>query len=372
MSIGLYDGDIKTYPSAAFNLELMKYATYYKKKNQVVTLTPYLQPERYTTFIYRQDYPSSTYPTKILKNSIYGGYAFTNGLYVPLDENIERQPPDITIYEDYNWFSINGFTNAKKLSTMRNSAHCRLSIDNKTLWNNFDYQLRYNRKKQIIFHDYDISFLDNRITFIKNVIKDNNIEGIGFKFPINIYNQEEILDWLDIPLLSEFKCFLLFCDFDDEFLYEYSKDSRFKRLSKNFIWYVTSTSSSPNDFILNHLQKIYRQISFLRREQYKISLKCEEGFAPDSFINSLVFLIGAYGKSGKCNNEKEYLTWLTQDSLVKYLKTLSRNELYTSKLLKDWNLFTQTYPDLVAEFRQTGGIEFINGRFEYGRKAISY
>ena len=139
MSIGLYDGDIKTYPSAAFNLELMKYATYYKKKNQVVTLTPYLQPERYTTFIYRQDYPSSTYPTKILKNSIYGGYAFTNGLYVPLDENIERQPPDITIYEDYNWFSINGFTNAKKLSTMRNSAHCRLSIDNKTLWNNFDY-----------------------------------------------------------------------------------------------------------------------------------------------------------------------------------------------------------------------------------------
>ena len=63
MSIGLYDIDLITYFQVAFNLELMKLATYYKRKREIVQLSPIFQPERYTKFIMRKDYYDSNFPS---------------------------------------------------------------------------------------------------------------------------------------------------------------------------------------------------------------------------------------------------------------------------------------------------------------------
>lgn len=372
MSVGLYDADIKNYTGAAFNLELMKYATYYKKKNQVVTLTPFLQPERYSIFIYRQDYASESYPKSILKKYNYGGYAFTNGLYVPLDEQIERQPADVSIYEDFTWFSWKGKTEVKKLPTMRNSSHCRLSLDNSTVWDNFESQLKNQNKNQIIFHDYALPFISNSLEIIQDLITDYDVRAIGTKFPIIIKSQEELYRWTRLPFLCDFRKFLIFCDFDDEFWYEYGKDPQLQKYSANFNWYVTSTSSDSNDFIVNHLSKIYRQVSFLRSLNYKITLKTEEGFSSDSLVDSLVKIISGYGKSGENRDDKEYQQWLKEDSLIRYIKKLINIPQYFDTIISDWNRFTILYADLTQEFRQTGGIEYRNGKFDYDTKRTSY
>ena len=49
MSIALYDDDFRRYVHVPFNLELMKLATYYKRKNEIVVLTPSIQKDRYST-----------------------------------------------------------------------------------------------------------------------------------------------------------------------------------------------------------------------------------------------------------------------------------------------------------------------------------
>ena len=47
MSVGLYDMDMATYTLVPFNLELMKLSAYYKKKREVVILSPIFTPERH-------------------------------------------------------------------------------------------------------------------------------------------------------------------------------------------------------------------------------------------------------------------------------------------------------------------------------------
>ena len=100
MSIALYDDDFRRYVHVPFNLELMKLATYYKRKNEIVVLTPSIQKDRYSTTFLRKDYDDgifipnpSSYP-----NLVTGGLAYSSGHYVPMDTDIERCCADTSIY----------------------------------------------------------------------------------------------------------------------------------------------------------------------------------------------------------------------------------------------------------------------------------
>ena len=77
MSIGLYDQDMATYTLVPFNLELMKLSAYYKKKREVVVLSPYFTPERHQKFHLRKDFDDGNFIMGIEKipNLEYGGYA---------------------------------------------------------------------------------------------------------------------------------------------------------------------------------------------------------------------------------------------------------------------------------------------------------
>ena len=44
MSIGLYDQDMATYTLVPYNLELMKLATYYKNRREIVVLYKTFEP----------------------------------------------------------------------------------------------------------------------------------------------------------------------------------------------------------------------------------------------------------------------------------------------------------------------------------------
>ena len=103
MSIGLFDGDLSLYKNVLFNLELMKLANYYRSKGEIVALSTSLATDKYSKMIYRKDFYDGIFPSDIGVNPdlIYGGYAFTNGLYRPLDLEIEKTKPVTSIYLKY-------------------------------------------------------------------------------------------------------------------------------------------------------------------------------------------------------------------------------------------------------------------------------
>ena len=101
MSVGIMDADMATYTLVPFNLEVMKLSAYYKKKGEIVVLSPSFTPDRNTKFIYRKDYNDGEFPAGLTRapNVEYGGLAFSNNIYKPLPAEIERVQPDTHIYE---------------------------------------------------------------------------------------------------------------------------------------------------------------------------------------------------------------------------------------------------------------------------------
>ena len=97
MSYGLYDGDWQFYTKVpVFNLELMKYSTYYKRKHEIVSLMPSFEPHLYSNIIVRQDFYNS-FGYSYQDNIIYGGRAFDGENYKPLPLDIEVMKPDIQL-----------------------------------------------------------------------------------------------------------------------------------------------------------------------------------------------------------------------------------------------------------------------------------
>ena len=91
-----------TYTLVPFNIELMKLSTYFKKKREVVVLSPHFTPERHQKFYLRKDYDDGNFIMGLesVPNLEYGGYAFTNGMYAPLPKEIEILHPDTSLYDN--------------------------------------------------------------------------------------------------------------------------------------------------------------------------------------------------------------------------------------------------------------------------------
>ena len=64
-TIGLFDGDLATFGSTMFNLELMKLSSYLKKKNNIVSLIQKFEPEKFSEFYYWKDYNTGFFNNKI-------------------------------------------------------------------------------------------------------------------------------------------------------------------------------------------------------------------------------------------------------------------------------------------------------------------
>lgn len=64
----------------------MKLSTYYKNKRQIVNNISNFNPERYSQIIYRKDYNDGDFPAGLTSDNIsYGGLAFSNNIYIPLE-----------------------------------------------------------------------------------------------------------------------------------------------------------------------------------------------------------------------------------------------------------------------------------------------
>ena len=379
MSIGLYDGDLQKYFYCPFNLELMKIAAYYKNKNQIVSLSPTFKPERYSKFFFRKDYYDGNFPDKLMtsKNIEYGGLAFTQGIYAPLAMDIETTPPDRFIYERVlkTYFDFKGQEGLKNsYKALTNSQHLRLSLDGKTIWQDFEKQLKdYDTTSAFFFHDTDLGKIEGSYEVIQDILKlrkDTALpQRVGMKFNTTINTDEDFIKWSSLYNLNNFFALEFQGIIGDEALSEVVNNIPNSR-SKQIEYNITKNLFSQDDFFLNRLPKIYHQLLFCRDNRRFFSLKYDDNFFVDKRWERVIDLLNCYIRSAARSNYQNWSKYNSEDSLFKFCSSFDEHkylkENFTKEEAKELFVFVanKNY-DLFREFYETRQIKLIGGSFQY-------
>lgn len=362
MSIGLYDLDMAQYERTPFNLELMKMATYYKNKNQIVLLAPKFAPERYSKFIVRKDYEDGNYPLEIgtMENLEYGGLAFTDNIYVPLDEKIERCVPDLFIYERWKHYFQKKKVHQDVYRRMQRAHHLRLSLDGRTIWSDYRKQIGDSNKKYVLmFHDYDLEKIDNSFELIKELLSElvpNGQGRVGMKFPTQVTSFDKILQWIELPAAINLFSLQYNGLLEDEAYIEFV--SKLKNIvSANFSYLVTH-KFSESTFIKDILPKVYRQILYSRSKGLIISLKYDNLFFSDPRWERVIGLINSFNTSLSSIRKPDIERKLKYDSMYSFAFRIKEK----SRLPKD--IFTKNEVRNLFQFVRMNNYELFKSFYE--------
>lgn len=377
MSVGLMDGDMSKYTYVPFNLDIMKLSTYYKKKREIVALSPSFLPDKYTKFIYRKDYIDGTFPTKLLDydNIEYGGIAFGNGIYNPMEEEIEKCIPDVELYEKFrNEFCTNkNYTNL--FNHMLNATHLRLSLDGKTIWNNFEKSLNLVPRTRIVFlHDQNLTNIEGSkevITYILN--KDRKAERfLAIKFPLSISTDKELMRWLSWAPANSFFPIHYHGLMLDETLYELIQTEKGRSVCRQLQYFVTTGCISEQDFVENRLPHLFRQVAFLRTNRVNFLLKYDEDFFKDKRWERVILLINSYMNSLNGVAKDGYERIIKIDSMFRFVthlkeekKRFNKNYFDLKEIRELFLLINEKSPELFEEFYNDNKIIFKGGEFVY-------
>lgn len=334
MSIGLYDMDMTTYSLVPFNLELMKLSSYYKKRNQIVILTPKFTPERHQKFILRKDYNDGNYIKGLgdIPNLEYGGYAFTNNVYFPLPREIEVMQPDTSIYEKLapTILSKQDFEKRKNIfKQMIEGEHCRISLDDKTIWDKYPKQFKsLSKAKLLMFHDFDLGKIEGSYEEILKILKRARNDGwatkIGMKFPITIDSGEELLKWINLPPSSVFYSIKYEGVIDNNSFDSFISLNKDKAVYKQLDYYVTAKSINEKDFIKNYIQQVYRQIVKARNFRVFYTIKYEENFFENKMWEKTLELFNFYHNSMRTLTQSIYYNEIVNDTMFDFAKASQR------------------------------------------------
>lgn len=332
MSIGLYDADMATYINVPFNLELMKLSTYYKDKNEIVHLSPFFLPNKFSKFIYRKDYNDDVFPPDFwdYKNIEYGGLAFSSNQYIKLPKEIEKQKADTYLYEPFRRKFCHNVSMTKAFNNLLKYQHCRLSLDGKNIWEDFDSQIyKDSNTLNLFLHDYDLNKIDGSSDFIFNLLeryRKGNVSGfLATKFPIQINNSEELLNWIKIAPSSMFLSMQYNGLMDDETFVEFIQRQKGTSYSRQLDYVITKGLKSEEEFIIRVLPKIFRQISFSRRNKVKIILKYDDNFFIDKRWERVIQLFNSYCNVAADAKKEIYERTIEQDTLYKFVSHFKDN-----------------------------------------------
>lgn len=261
MSIGILDYDAITTPRYfKFNLEAMKLASYYKKNNYITKLILDLDDiDRFDTIYLRKDIKNLRFPSELIAEEKvkYGGLAFTNNIYRPLDIEIENTAPDTTLYNYYIIKYQSKFSKKKfaRLNNLPNYSHIRLSSDLKTCNLNIDKSLKKNYTG-IEVYDNCLPNLDGSAELLKEISRYGRIEPIH---PIKVTNREQLDFWGNLDFFAD-KTFLNigFKVNTKEF-----KDIC-SRKYKNNIGFIFGELTSSNENFICDLKSILKKILYCK------------------------------------------------------------------------------------------------------------
>lgn len=334
MIVGLYDQDMGIYHQFPFNLELMKWATYYKRQRHIVKLTSDFAPHRYSQFIYQKDINDGIFEPNLnsYPNLTYGGLAFTNNIYRPLSLDFEACQPDPYIYQCMNINFHKTLTDKQFFMQLLKAQHMRISLDGRTVWSKADRQLNLAENHTVLYlHDFDISKIEGGREYINEITKLINSYKreclIGTKFPLRFYNELDLLEWLQKNLQNNLMTIQFNGLLSDEILAELIQVREKTAYERRIEYVITYGCSTEDDFFLNRLPQIYKQVIFLRSQKQKISLKYEPEFFSSRIGANTVRLLDAFCNS-KFYNELD----LKYDSLYSFASKMK--ETYENRTIR--------------------------------------
>ena len=329
MSIGIMDADLSTYVLVPFNLEVMKLSAYYKKKREIVIFSPSFTPEKNTKFIYRKDYNDGDFPKGLTKapNVEYGGLAFSNNVYAPLPREIEIMRPDPSIYEraEAIIMATPGRTREKKkiFQNMMTAEHCRLSLDGKTIWDEHPRQFScLAAARNLMLHDYDLGAIDGSFEVVSDILKRARTDGwatkIGMKFPIQVRDGQTLLNWSSLNSNSTFYSLRFNGVMDNDTFNEWVGVCRQRAVYSQMEYHITAPWYDPNDFVINLLPQIFKQVIISRSYRVFFSLKYDEGFFPDKRWEDVIRLFNYYHNSYASEPIQRYFNMIANDTLFDF------------------------------------------------------
>ena len=327
MSVGIMDADMSAYLLVPFNLEVMKLSAYYKKKGEIVVLSPSFTPHRNTKFIYRKDYDDGDYPRGLTTygNVEYGGLAFSQNKYKPLPIEIERMKPDTSIYSKMESKILGPATSERRkiYNNMIEAEHCRLSLDGKTIWPEYTKQFKnLKQARNLMFHDYDLGAVDGAFEEVQRLLARARTDGwatrVGMKFPIQLSNGADLLKWSTLRANSTFYSVRFNGVIDNQSFQEWVERQYEKSVYTQMEYHVTDARYDENHFTTCLLPQILRQVIFSRRYRVSFSLTYDEGYFSDPRWEEVIRLFNFYHTSFMGETEAVFYKKIEDDTLFDF------------------------------------------------------
>lgn len=326
MSYGLYDADLPYYPIPFYNLELMKISSYYKHKREIVGLSPNFSPNRYNHFIVRQDFynPNVIFPKSV--NVEYGGRAFDGKNYKSLPLEIEAMKPDISLYGRVKTSRQKKYKSA--ISTMKRAEHIRLSLDGKSVWNDYEKQLRHDSNVYgIIFHDYDLNKIEGAAELIKtelsNWIPYALGRRVGAKFPIQVNTEDDLYKWLTIYPMGAYYSLQYNGLINESYISNLIEiEEEYKTLKQTSI--NISDTFTYEELINGGIRRIFHNIINLRTQNLIFPLIYNEALLIDNDWKMVMKLIARYNEHLVKNRTKIHYRKYVEpyETLFSYYKNI--------------------------------------------------
>lgn len=382
MIVGLYDADMTKYKIVPVNLDLMKLSAYYKKNRQIVSLSTIFNPEKFSKFIIRKDYNDGDFPSEYYADNIeVGGLAYTNNVFKPMKLDIERCMPDNEIYWKFvDLFDIND-SYRTLFKTMVNAHHLRLSLDGHEIWDEYEsaFDIDSRRSKCYFFHDFDLNQVNHSKEFIDDIIKRYKYDVFfGTKFPIRIYEPNDLLRWCSTPAMLNNFCIEYNGIIPDECFSEYVLTDSTASFQKQLNYNVVYGCSSENDFIVNRLPQIFNQVIFSRIHKTVLSLKYDDNFFVNKKWGLLLDVFNAFNKNIQSVTDEKTLFYAINHAtfydFVKSFISFSTDSKYFTNIDEMREVFflvKECNYELFKDFYNKSKVKLEGGKFVDDRRIYS-
>lgn len=206
MIIDLYDYDlVESKQPLIFNLEIMKLAAYYSKRRDYVKMLEKIPPENEYSSLFIQkdfeDYSDKAQRVFNFFNNVCINGKSIYGQYIPMEDNIEFIAPNTNIYNKLEKY----FTSRNTFKTYLNAEHFRISCNEKDISLMWKKQIKNFDNKNFFIHDYNPSAINNVQEIFNYILSKNRNAKFGFKFPIEVFNEEQLKLWASIPCIKRHK-----------------------------------------------------------------------------------------------------------------------------------------------------------------------
>lgn len=332
MAVGFYDYDIylKRY-KLLLNLEAMKIANYYFNQKENVSLLKNLQDIKNFDkgYVFRnipdEKVPFKNIPTQYLGEGVeHLGLVYTNGIYIPMKEEFEKQKPLIQLYTPYLRSKVlDGDLTVAEVEGILNSNFLRLRAG--------DYEMSLDnlkRKNKVFVYDFEIekvSDWDKKLKYLRKEILGSKYPKIslvnGFKFT----SYENVIKLLSIQGFNTFDVHLFIKETYPEFQKNIKQIYSLVHYKQGIKYYYGYDIKEP----FNNL--VMREFCLAMNKYYYSLIFCSgmEIIPGNNLVNSSIYkILNSFKEwSIKFNNTRtfrEYLEFLySRENLNKHYSVIN-------------------------------------------------